>query len=86
MGSAEIDLREALIPSGESDLEVICLFGNAQITVPPGVRVTKEGAAFAGSFEITGGAGTLPDTAPLIRIRGTVYFGSVDVSVGAADD
>ncbi len=86
MGSAEIDLRDALIPAGECEIEVICVFGSVEITVPPGVRVTKEGAAFAGSFELTGGTGAFPSRAPLIRVRGTVYFGSVEVTVKEVDD
>ena len=86
LGSAEIDLRDALIPAGECEIEVLCVFGSVEITVPPGVRVTKEGAAFAGSFELTGGAGAFPSSAPLIRVRGTVYFGSVEVTVKEVDD
>jgi hypothetical protein len=86
MGSAEIDLRNAIIPAGECEIEVLCVFGSVEITVPAGVRVTKEGAAFAGSFEHTGGTGEFPMSAPLIRVRGTVYFGSVEVMVKEAAD
>ena len=85
LGSAEIDLRDALIPAGECEIEVICVFGSVEITVPPGVRVMKEGAAFAGSFELMGGTGAFPNNAPLIRVRGTVYFGSVEVTVKEVD-
>jgi hypothetical protein len=79
MGSAEIDLREAVLAEGESQIEVFCLCGSVEIVVPSGVEVVVDGDAFAGTFEHTPDPTIVPEPgAPRIVIRGDAYFGAVE--------
>ena len=87
MGSAEIDLREAVLAEGESLVEIFCLFGAVEIVVPSGVEVVVDGDAFAGTF------GHVPDPtmvpapgAPRIVIRGDAYFGAVECEARLAGE
>jgi hypothetical protein len=82
MGSVVLDLREAEISYGVSEIEVFALFGNCEVYVPAGVRVEHMGDALAGNFELRmDGAPEIPPDAPIIRIRGMVYFSNVEAIV-----
>lgn len=82
LGSVELDLREADLASGVSEIEVFALFGSVEITVPVGVRVECVGQAMLGNFESQLiGILELPADAPTLRIRGTAYLSSVEVTV-----
>ncbi|MEP7347606.1 MAG: LiaF domain-containing protein [Gemmatimonadaceae bacterium] len=82
MGSAELDLREAEIGEGVSEIEVMAVFASVEITVPAGVRVECVGHAIMGTFELQmSGAPDFPPGAPVIRVKGTAYFSSVEVMV-----
>lgn len=82
MGNVELDLTNVRLGSGESHIEIRCIFGNVEITVPPGIRIEVEGDAFIGIFEVTRSAPstTAPD-APVLRVTGTSHFGAVTVKV-----
>lgn len=82
LGSAEVDLREALIPEGVSEIEIVAVLGSVEIFVPPGVRVEMMVDGFVGSVEFLPDP-TLPSLAdsPVLRIRGNAYFASVEVFV-----
>ena len=82
MGNVELDLREAEISSGVSEIEVFALFGNCEVYVPVGVRVESVGDGFAGNFELRmEGAPDYPPDAPVVRIKGTAYFANVEAVV-----
>jgi hypothetical protein len=82
MGNTEIDLTLARIGAGESEIEVLCIFGNVEITVPRDIRVLSDGDGVVGSFDIHRiGDTTPPLDAPTLRITGTAYLGSVTVHV-----
>jgi hypothetical protein len=82
MGSVVLDLREAELSSGVSEIEIFALLGNCEIYVPAGVRVEQLGDGFAGNFELRmDGAPEIPPDAPVIRIRGMVYFSNVEAIV-----
>ncbi len=84
MGSAELDLREAEIGEGISEIEVMAIFGSVEIHVPVGVRVECLGEALMGSFELRmSGVPDFPPNAPTVRVTGTAYFSSVEVVVKA---
>jgi Cell wall-active antibiotics response 4TMS YvqF len=87
MGSAEIDLREAVLAEGESHIEVFCLFGSVEITVPSGVEVVVDGDAFAGEFSHAPDPSVPTDPgAPRIVIHGSAYFGAVECDVRLAGE
>lgn len=86
-GSAELDLREAIIGDGESVIEVFCLFGSVEITVPPGIAVNCDGDAFAGEFSFDPDPMFPPQPgAPRVTIRGSVNFGAVECTVMVAGE
>ena len=82
MGNVELDLTNVRLGAGESHIEVRCIFGNVEITVPPGIRIEVEGQPFIGIFEVTRSApSTTAPEAPLLRVTGTSHFGAVTVNV-----
>lgn len=79
MGSAELDLREAVLAEGDSVIEVFCLFGSVDILVPSGVQLVVDGDAFAGDFSASHDGTVAPEPgAPRIIVRGSAYFGAVE--------
>lgn len=87
IGSAEVDLREARIPEGRSEIEVRVIMGSVEIFVPPGVRVEMEVDGFASSAEHVPDPSVTPDPwAPVIRVTGTATLGSVEVFVRYAGE
>ena len=82
MGNIELDLTTAKLGPGESHIEIRCVFGNVEITVPSEIRVDAEGHAFMGTFEHARAAPSTqwPD-APLLRITGSVFMGAVTINV-----
>jgi len=84
MGSATLDLREAELGEGVSEIEVMAVFGNVEIFVPIGVRVECVGQAMLGNFELRmSGVPEFPPDAPTLRVKGTAYFSNVEVMVKA---
>jgi hypothetical protein len=82
MGNVELDLTNARLGAGESHIEVRCIFGNVEITVPPGIRIEVEGQPFVGVFEVTRSApSTTAPEAPLLRVTGSSHFGAVTIMV-----
>ena len=82
MGNIEIDLTRAKLAPGESQIEIRCLFGNVEITVPSAIRLEAEGHPFMGTFEQTHSSpSTHAADAPLLRITGSVVMGAVTIKV-----
>ncbi|MFQ5689031.1 MAG: DUF1707 domain-containing protein [Gemmatimonadota bacterium] len=81
MGGATLDFREAEFASDEVEVTVVSLMGGAEILLPPWVRAEVNGIAIMGGFERnTPGLSTDPG-APLVRVRGFVLMGGVEVKV-----
>ena len=81
-GNVEVDLTKALLSSGTSEIEIRCIMGSVEITVPPDVRVDCEMEAVLGSAEVRREiVSTSSPDAPLVRITGTAYLGSIEVKV-----
>lgn len=81
-GNVEIDLTSALLSSGTSEVEIRCVMANVEIVVPPDVRVDCAIDAVLGSAEVRREIGsTTSPNAPLVRITGTSYLGSIEVKV-----
>jgi hypothetical protein len=80
MGSAELDLREALLSQGEIEIVASAIMGEVKVIVPPGIRVECDGTAIMGEFtELHSASGEDP-SAPLVRIHGMALMGSVSVT------
>jgi Domain of unknown function (DUF1707)/Cell wall-active antibiotics response 4TMS YvqF len=78
-GGAGIDLRQARLAPGITEIEVYAIMGGAEIIVPPGVRVETDGVAIMGGFEATAGdADALGADVPTVRISGLCIMGGVD--------
>lgn len=81
-GSTTLDLREARLQPGVTEIEARVVFGELKVLVPPGVRVESEGNAVFGSFDHSAPAwDALPPDAPTVRIRGLAVFGATHVVV-----
>lgn len=79
-GSAKLDLREANLAPGVTELRVRCVFGSLELIVPPQLAVESDATAIFGSFEEVHRAPREPDpTRPVLRITGVTVFGSVEV-------
>lgn len=90
MGGVELDLRQAELPPGVTEIHAFVFMGGLVVRVPPGVRLETDGFAFMGGFEDRvfdpGVAG--PD-APVVRVTGVAIMGGVDaqiLAVGAYQD
>ncbi len=80
-GNAEIDLREATMSPGVTELRVRAVFGNLEIIVPPELAVECDGTAVFANFEHHGVAGVADPERPLLRVVGSAVFGNVEVKV-----
>jgi len=77
LGNLEIDLRDARIAPGVSEIEVDVTLGNLEILVPPDVAIEIGATAFLGHVEDR----SEPDLAVrVIRIVGRVKLGNVEVT------
>lgn len=81
-GNAEIDLTQALLAPGTSEIEIRCIMASVEIIVPPDVRVESEVDAMLGSAEVQRQvASTTSPDAPTVRITGSAFLGSVEIKV-----
>lgn len=77
-GGAEIDLTQATFESREVEINVFCLFGGIELTVPPGTDVDNQVMAVLGGSDV--GKLAPPDpSAPRITIKGFVCFGGIEI-------
>ncbi len=82
MGAVVVDLREAIIAPGITELKVTAFMGAVEIIVPPGLAFECNGIGLIGSFEGDDQAPAVPDlTKPLLRIQGLAFMGSSEVDV-----
>lgn len=80
MGGVGLDLRDARIAPGVSEIEVFTLMGGVEILVPDGVRVEVVGMAVMGGFDVQSGTAGLDNPhAPLLRISGLAIMAGVEV-------
>ena len=77
----ELDLRQAVLAPGLTEIEVFAVMGGVDIIVPPGVRVETMGMAVMGGFETSAGDAyaTSPER-PFIRISGLAVMGGVEAA------
>jgi hypothetical protein len=79
MGGCELDFRAATLSSQTTTVNVVVIMGGVEITVPPGVRVQWDGVALMGGVHDQVDDRELPANAPVLRVRGFVLMGGVEL-------
>ncbi len=80
MGGLVLDLREAAISPGVSEIHVTAIMGGAQIIVPPNLAVEVSGTAIMGGFAHIERAPAQRDPQqPVLRVHGIALMGGVAV-------
>jgi hypothetical protein len=79
MGGVDLDLREATLGPGVTEIGVLAVMGGVVVTVPPNVRLECDGFAFMGGFEdqVKQPASGDPN-APVVRLTGFACMGGVE--------
>ena len=54
LGDISLDLRQAELPDGETQLTLLCWLGTIQVRVPPGIGVDITAQTMVGSVEVLG--------------------------------
>ena len=83
LGGVQLDLREAELPPGVTEIRAFVLMGGLDVRVPPGVRLETEGAAIMGGFEDRIDESGGGRDAPIVRITGIAIMGGVSARVQA---
>jgi hypothetical protein len=82
MGGVELDLRQAVLGAGVTEIEVLAVMGGVDVIVPPGVRVETMGVAIMGGFDASAGDATATDPEqPVIRLSGFAVMAGVDARI-----
>lgn len=80
-GSGHLDLRAAELAAHETTLAVIAYKSRVDILVPLGVRVNLEGFGVSKGWSAEEDLeDLLPADAPVVRVRGVGYKGTIEVS------
>jgi uncharacterized protein DUF1707/cell wall-active antibiotic response 4TMS protein YvqF len=78
LGSVTLDLREAVLPGPDVEIEARAILGSVTVIVPAGVEVDVAGTGVLSSADVRVD-GTPPAGAPLVRIRHSGLMGSLSV-------
>jgi hypothetical protein len=82
MGGFELDLREAILPPGVTEIRVFAFWGGGEIIVPPEVAVEVSAIGIMGGFEERHDAPSAPaPDAPVVRVTGLALMGGGEVTV-----
>jgi predicted membrane protein len=82
MGGIELDLRDATLDPGVTQISAVAVMGGVVVTVPPNVRLECDGFAFMGGFEDQLKAPASGDpNAPVVKLTGFAFMGGVEVRV-----
>lgn len=79
LGSVTLDLRQAVMPGPEIEIELKAVLGSCELLVPEGTDVRVSGGNVLGSCELHLGAEAPPPGAPIVRVIVAGALGSVEV-------
>jgi hypothetical protein len=80
MGGAEVDLREAEMAPGVTEMNVVAIMGGVELIVPPWLSVEVDATAIMGGFEELHRAPTTPEPGRrVLRVTGVAIMGGVSV-------
>lgn len=77
MGGILLDLRDAVLPPEGLDVEFDVIMGEGKVILPPGVRAEVDCTAIMAEVSDKGRP-ALPG-APVVRVTGSVFMGSIEV-------
>lgn len=87
MGGFTLDLREAPLPPGVTEIKIFCMWGGGEIIVPPDVRVEVSAMGILGGFDYDHGVpGPLDPDAPVIHVTGVCFMGGAEIAVRYAGE
>ena len=82
MGGCDLDLREAQLGPGVTEIRAFAVMGGIDVVVPPDVRVECSGVGIMGGFDHKPTVISTTDTdSPVIRVTGVAFMGGVSVTV-----
>jgi hypothetical protein len=85
-GETKLDLREARLPAGPTDIHCVSVFGATKIIVPPDLFVQADGAAIVGEFSDYSHSVAPPgEGEPWLRVTGIAVLGEVSIKVKKRD-
>jgi DUF1707 SHOCT-like domain/Cell wall-active antibiotics response LiaF, C-terminal len=76
-GDVELDLRQAVVPSGEVEIKAVAPFGDIEVIVPDGISVELTGLSVFGRKKVDVRRSASIESAPVVRVRAVTVFGSV---------
>jgi hypothetical protein len=80
MGGVGLDFRGAVLTAQVTTITAVAFMGGVEIIVPPGIRVDMHGFGFMGGWENRADPDSdLPPEAPVLRVNGFAFMGSVEV-------
>ncbi len=79
-GSGLLDLREAELSSAVTTITAVSYKSRTEIVLPPGVRLEIGGTGVSAAGEAR--PAVIDPDAPVVRVRGAAYKGSIDVRTG----
>lgn len=78
-GSGLLDLRAAELSAAVTTLTAVSYKSRTEIVLPPGIRVEFGGTGVSGAGDARS---DVPADAPLVRVQGVAYKGSIEVRTG----
>ena len=82
MGGCDIDLRDATIPPGVTEIICVAFWGGVEVIVPPWLQVEVSGLGIMGGFDHNQKTRSNPTPGgPIVRISGLALMGGVGVTV-----
>ena len=82
MGGFTLDLREAPLPPGVTEIKIFCMWGGGEIIVPPDVTVEVSVMGVLGGVDYDHAVpGTLDPDAPVVHISGVCLMGGAEIAV-----
>lgn len=80
LGGAELDLREAELAPGVTEISITAVLGGVELIVPPWLSVECDATAILGGFEEIHRAPLSPEPdRRILRITGTAILGGVEI-------
>lgn len=82
MSETNIDLTQAVLPGGVTEIDLHGIMTSIRIIVPPGVRVVMQAGSFMAEVsDLTDDPPPVGSGAPVVRITGFVFMAELKVTV-----